>query len=61
MDVSHLREEVNRILKTEPGERGTKQIEKLDQFFKNNAYFKEQSKLVEEKTIHNLFKRLRFA
>lgn len=44
----------------EPNERSTSNIAILGKFFKKNDYIESQSELHEEKTIHLLFKKMRF-
>ena len=60
------REEVERILKLEPKDRSTNNIDCLKKFFSGGAqngkfsFFQEQAKLYEEKTMQYLYRELRY-
>lgn len=54
------RKEVERILRLEPEDRSTRDINFLFRFFESNLYFRKQAEMYEEKTILFLLKKMRF-
>ena len=49
-------EEVERILKLEPKDRSTQNINSLKYYFADNQYFREQAEMYEDKTMQYLYR-----
>ena len=54
------REEVARILKLDPKDRSTQNINTLKSYFADNQYLRKQAQLYEDKTMQYLYREMRF-
>ena len=54
-------DEVERILKMEPVERKVENIKIMEKFFEHNVWMKGLAEEYEQRTIHYLYKNMRFA